>query len=178
MRSAHTFSDAPPASTFVHSVFVFWGGDFPWCLFLQPRRVFPAGEAGVVLIGPLDEVFLREPRACAIPQKGGLLIALWPGGSSMFYSPELLSCLSRVYVCWACVCVCVRLWVSALLPVLPHQSSSSSSSSFGGSADRLLWRSVLLTRDGFPSAPMAAVRCHLSCTVAGEEAGGGECRVV
>lgn len=52
------------------------------------------------------------------------LITLWHGGSSMFYAPQLLSCLSRVSD--VCVCARVCLWASALMPVLPHESSSSS----------------------------------------------------
>lgn len=48
----------------------------------------------------LDQIFLYQLRACTSPQKG-VMITLWHEGESMFYSPELLSCL-------CCVCVCAR----------------------------------------------------------------------
>lgn len=99
---------------------------------------------------PLDELFLHEARACAISQKGVADHPLaWRIQHVLF---STFTFMSFPCVCVSDVCVRACACVSALLPVLPHQSSSSSLA-FGGSAYRLLWSSVPLTPEGFPTLP-------------------------
>lgn len=108
------------------------------------------GVGRVVLIGPCRRVSSMS-RELAPSLRRVSLITLWHGGSSMFYAPQLLSCLSRV----SDVCVCVHVCASGRLPSC--QSSRTSRLLLlrlsGGCAYRLLRPSVGLTREGFPTLP-------------------------
>lgn len=95
-------------SFFAFSLVIFLGALF---FFFATMACLSTGVGRVVLIGPCRRVSSMS-RELAPSLRRVSLITLWHGGSSMFYAPQLLSCLSRV----SDVCVCAHVCASGRLP--------------------------------------------------------------